>query len=218
VQDFFTLVDRLSEAGAEERARLEAEIWRRFGVDKAILALDMSQFSLSVRRSGILPYLALIRRMQALTAPLVAVNRGHVIKYEADNLFASFDEPADAVRAAIAVNQIIVRGEERFTVAVGIDYGRILLVDGADCYGDTMNIACKLGEDVAAPGEILLSDAAARRLRAGSPFTLKPQQVSVSGLEIPVHSVEYTRTNCRRPTSRPSSAVPRSTPPPSPPR
>lgn len=189
MQDFFTLVDRLSEAGAEERARIEAEIWRRFGANKAILALDMSQFSLSVRRSGILPYLALIRRMQALTAPLVAVNRGRVIKYEADNLFASFDEPADAVRAAVAINQIIMRGGERFSVAVGIDYGRMLLIDGADCYGDTMNVACKLGEDVAQSGEVLLTQAAAERLGPGFPYRLAPQQVSVSGLEVNVFSV-----------------------------
>ena len=128
MHEFHALIDRLTEAGAEERARIEAEVWSRFGVEKAILALDMSQFSLSVRRSGILPYLALIRRMQVLTAPLVAVNRGRVIKYEADNMFAAFDEPADAVRAAIAINQIIVRGEERFTVAVGIDFGRLLVI------------------------------------------------------------------------------------------
>lgn len=189
MQSFFALVDRLSEAGAEERSRIEAEIWERFGADKAVLALDMSQFSLSVRRSGILPYLALIRRMQALTAPLVVMNRGHVIKYEADNMFASFDDPSDAVRAAVAINQIIVRGEERFTVGVGIDYGRLLLVHGAECYGDTMNIACKLGEDVAEAGEVLLSEAAARRLRPDFPFALKPQQVSISGIELNVYSV-----------------------------
>ena len=191
MQAFFTLVDRLSEAGAEERARLEAEIWSRFGVEKAILALDMSQFSLTVRRSGILPYLALIRRMQVLTAPIVAMNRGSIVKYEADNMFASFDQPADAVRAAIAINQIIVRGEERFSVAVGIDFGRLLVIDGADCWGDTMNVACKLGEDIAESGEILLTEAAVSRLPKDFAYILEPGQVTVSGLEIPIFSLRY---------------------------
>jgi class 3 adenylate cyclase len=191
MQEFNDLIDRLSESGAEERARIEAEIWSRFGVEKAILALDMSQFSLSVRRSGILPYLALIRRMQLLTAPLVALNRGAVIKYEADNLFASFDEPADAVRAAVAINQLIVRGEERFTVAVGIDFGRLLVIDRSDCWGDTMNVACKLGEDIAAPGEVLLTESAAQRLPAGFAYPLKPQKVTASGLEFNVFTVDY---------------------------
>lgn len=192
MQEFNDLIDRLSESGAEERARIEAEIWRRFGVEKAILALDMSQFSLSVRRSGILPYLAMIRRMQVLTAPLVAMNRGSVIKYEADNMFASFDEPADAVRAAVAINQIIVRGEERFTVAVGIDFGRLLVINGSDCWGDTMNVACKLGEDIAAPGEVLLTESAAARLPRTFQYPLKPQQVSASGLEFKVFAVDYS--------------------------
>ena len=184
---FFALVDRLSTAGADERTRLEAEIWDRFGVEKALLALDMSHFSLSVRRSGILFYLALIRRMHALTAPMVVMHRGAVVKYEADNLLAVFDEPADAVRAAIAIHQVIVRGEERFEVAMGIDYGRLLLVDGSDCYGDAVNVACKLGEDVAQAGEILLTEAASARL-AGR-FELKPQSVSISGIELRAFSV-----------------------------
>lgn len=193
MQEFNDLIDRLSESGAEERARIEAEIWSRFGVEKAILALDMSQFSLSVRRSGILPYLALIRRMQVLTAPLVAMNRGSVIKYEADNMFASFDEPGDAVRAAVAINQLIVRGEERFTVAVGIDFGRLLVIDGSDCWGDTMNVACKLGEDIAEPGEILLTESATGRLSTSFQYPLKPQQVTASGLEFKVFAVDYVR-------------------------
>ena len=200
MQAFFALVDRLSEAGAEERARLEAEIWSRFGVEKAILALDMSQFSLTVRRSGILPYLALIRRMQVLTAPVVAMNRGSVIKYEADNMFAAFDEPADAVRAAVAINQIIVRGEERFTVAVGIDFGRVLVTDGCDCWGDTMNVACKLGEDIAGPGEVLMTEGMKSRLGERSPYALEPQSVSISGMELQVYRVVMPASTDATPT------------------
>ena len=71
MQAFFDFVDRLSACEGAERAALEAQIWQRFGVERTLLALDMSQFSLSVRRSGILPYLALIRRMQLLTRPIV---------------------------------------------------------------------------------------------------------------------------------------------------
>ena len=101
MQAFLALVDRLNEARAEERARVEAEIWERFGVEQALLALDMSQFSLSVRRSGILPYLGLIRRMQALTAPIVAQHGGRVIKYAADNMIASFPATDAAASAAL---------------------------------------------------------------------------------------------------------------------
>lgn len=190
MQEFLALVDRLNEAGAETRARLEAEIWERFGVERAILALDMSQFSLSVRRSGILPYLALIRRMHVITEPIVRGHGGAVVKYIADNMIATFDGPADAVLAALYINHAIVTGGERFTVAMGIDYGRFLLIDGADCFGDTVNVACKLGEDVAEAGEILLTTAARERLPAGFAYTLTEQVASVSGLEVPVFSLD----------------------------
>lgn len=192
MQDFLALVDRLSAAGDEERRGIESEIWRRFGVERALLALDMSQFSLTVRRSGILPYLALIRRMQALTAPIVERHRGEVVKYVADNLLATFAEPADAARAAVGINAAIATGSERFSVAIGIDYGRFILIPGRECYGDAVNVACKLGEDVAAAGEVLLTEAARARLDDTFGFELREQQVSVSGLELATFGVLYS--------------------------
>jgi class 3 adenylate cyclase len=190
VQDFLALVDRLNAAGAAERAGVEAEIWGRFGVEKALLALDMSHFSLSVRRSGILPYLGLIRRMQSLTAPIVANHGGALVKYIADNMIATFDHAGQAARAAIEIDRAIAEGGERFQVAMGVDYGRFILVGGSDCYGDPVNVACKLGEDVAGAGEILLTASARERLDAAFPYALKEQHVSVSGLEVRVFALE----------------------------
>jgi len=190
VRTFFDFIDRLSASEGAERAALEAEIWERFGVERTLLALDMSQFSLSVRRSGILPYLALIRRMHLLTRPIVESNGGAVVKYEADNMLATFHAPVDAVRAALDINRAIAGGGEKFTVAIGIDHGRFIVIDDADCWGDTVNVACKLGEDVARAGEVLLTDAAAKAL--GDAFALREQRVSVSGIEIHVHAVDLS--------------------------
>ena len=193
MQAFLALVDRLNEAGGEERARVEAEIWERFGVERALLSLDMSHFSLSVRRAGILPYLGLIRRMQAVTRPIVERHGGTVIKYDADNMIAVFDAADAAAASALAINRAIVEGGERFAVAMGIDFGRFLLIDGADCYGDPVNVACKLGEDVAESGEVLLTAAARARLAPAFPHALREQVVSVSGLEVHVFAVEAAR-------------------------
>ena len=193
MQAFLALVDRLNEAGADERARVEAEIWERFGVERALLSLDMSHFSLSVRRSGILPYIALVRRMQAVTRPIVEAGGGTVIKYAADNMIAVFETADEAAAAALAINRAIVEGGEKFAVAMGIDFGRFLLIDGADCYGDTVNVACKLGEDVAESGEVLLTAAARARLDPAFPHRLREQVVSVSGIEVHVFAVEAAR-------------------------
>jgi class 3 adenylate cyclase len=190
MQAFLALVDRLNEARGEERARVESEIWERFGVERAILALDMSQFSLSVRRAGILPYLGLIRRMQALTGPIVARHGGAVVKYTADNMIATFARVGEAAAAAIEINRAISQGGERFSVSMGVDFGRFLLIDGSDCYGDPVNVACKLGEDVAGPGEVLVTAAARAGLEAAFPHALRDQKVSVSGLEVYVFALE----------------------------
>ena len=85
-RSFFDLIDRMEELAPGDRTALEEEVWREFGVKMAIMALDMSQFSVSVRRSGIVPYIQLIRRMRLLTAPLVAAAGGDVVKYEADKI------------------------------------------------------------------------------------------------------------------------------------
>lgn len=189
--DFFALIDRLGAAPPEERTRLEAQAWERFGVERAMLVLDMSHFSVSVRRGGILPYLALIRRMQRLTRPLVEQHGGQVVKYVADNMIAAFEDTRAAVDAAIA----IIRGlppegsPDAFSVSLGIDHGRLLLIGGEDCYGDAVNMACKLGEDLACPREILLTAAARAQLGEAHGLQLRGQSVSVSGIELQAYSV-----------------------------
>lgn len=193
-QSFFGLIDRLNRVPAGERQRIKDEVWRVFGVEKAILCLDMSQFSLSVRRRGIVSYLGLIRRMHVLSGPIVLGERGTIVKYQADNLMAVFDSAADAVEAAVRINGALAAaapGAEAFSVAIGIDYGRFLMVPGKDCYGDPVNVAFKLGEDLARPREILITAAVRGRLGGGFAYRLLEQQASLSGMELVAYSVQY---------------------------
>jgi class 3 adenylate cyclase len=197
MQSFFSLIDYLNALPPEERPAIEKLIWNTYGVERAVLTLDMSQFSLSVRRSGILNYLGRIRRMQVLTRPIVVAHRGEVIKYAADNMLAVFGETHDAVAAAVGINRAlrdapVPAGTEAISVSIGIDYGRFILVPGQDCYGDAVNVSYKLGEDLARPGEILVSAAARARLGEAPAHVLAEQRVSASGLELVVHAVEYS--------------------------
>lgn len=186
---FTDLIDRLNAAEGPERAAIEARIWEAFGVEQAVLVLDMSQFSLSVRRDGILPYLGHIRRMQTLMQPVVAKRGGRVVKFVADNLFATFARAEDAVHAALAMNRALEETRAGFAIAIGIDHGRFLLLPEGDVWGDAINVACKLGEDLARPGEILLTHAARSMLPADFPVAFEEQRVSISGLEIVVHGL-----------------------------
>lgn len=186
MKDFFSLIDRLNGAAEAERAQLEDLLAHSYQRDKAVLALDMSGFSLTVRRTGIVNYLCTIRRMQQLMEPLVPAHGGELVKFEADNLLAVFDEPRQALAAALAM--VGASQALPVSVSIGLDFGPILLVPARDCYGDAVNVAYKLGEDVARPGEILLTHAVARRL--GEAAALEALELSIAGIVIPAFRVD----------------------------
>jgi class 3 adenylate cyclase len=135
----------------------------------AILTLDMCGFSRLTQKHGALFYLSMIAQMEEAATPPVFNNRGRVIKQEADNFFAVFESPADALEAAMdillafrAVNSV-VPDDRDIAASIGIGFGDVLDL-GDDVYGDEMNHACRLGEDLASRNEILLTPAAAAAL------------------------------------------------------
>jgi adenylate cyclase len=177
----------------EREAELAAEVDRDFGEVRAIMALDMSGFSRTTRRRGITAFLLMIHQMRRIAVPIVAAHKGVEIKPEADNLYCLFESPADAVAAAReimrqleAVNPLMPE-DRRLYASVGIGYGRILNVDEDDVFGDEVNLACKLGEDVAAQGVILLTDAARAGIESG--IETREEEISISGLSLAYHRI-----------------------------
>jgi adenylate cyclase len=191
MQAFSALLDTLIAAPKERRPAVEQMILDTFQCRKAVLALDMSGFTLSVRRDGILAYLCQIRRMHKITRPIVHTYRGEVVKNEADNLLAVFDDVADAVAAGLAmVRGAVTEGHSPvLAFSVGIDVGDILLIHEQDCFGDAVNLAYKLGEDIARPGEVLVTRAAREALGADSALGFSEMQVSISGMEVTTFAV-----------------------------
>jgi len=154
----------------ERSAEIDTEIMKRFETETSIFVLDMSGFSRTVQRYGIIHYLAMIRRMRRIVRPAVEENGGAVVKYDADNVFAIFPDPDSALKAAIDVNHdleianLVTADESDVYVSIGIGHGRVLLACD-DLYGDEMNLASKLGEDVAEKKEILLTSNAHAKLK-----------------------------------------------------
>ena len=188
---FSALLDTLIAAAPERKPAIEQILLETFQRRKAVLALDMSGFTLSVRRAGILAYLCQIRRMHQLTRPLVLAHGGSVIKNEADNLLAVFDDVGDATAAALAMVQASVNEAlaPALSFSVGIDVGDILLIEQVDCFGDAVNLACKLGEDIARPGEVLLTAQAHSTLSTKAHLVFSEMQISISGLEVTAFAV-----------------------------
>ncbi len=159
--------------------------------------MDMTGFSLMTRKRGIVHYLSMIRRMQVTCGPIVRSFEGYMIKFEADNCFAVFPTPLHAVNAAIAVQHafasgnLLTKDDLDIRIACGIDYGRILIIDGEDCFGDAVNRASKLGEDLADAGQVLVTKEAMRMIPVKAGIKSKPVKFFVSGINISAFDIDY---------------------------
>jgi adenylate cyclase len=181
----------------DKRKGIEATLWQEFGKVKAVFVMDMSGFSLLSHRHGIVHYLSIVRRMQLTTKPIVEKCRGEVVKFEADNCFAMFDDPLAAVRAAIALNtaffamNVLTDDEFDIRVSIGIDYGDVLLIGGPDYFGNAVNRACKIGEDIGGPGEILVTAAAFQQIPATAGIQGRKLEITIAGVPVEVYAIEH---------------------------
>ena len=199
-QQFHSMLERYS-LGSDPAARdpLEKAIWEAYGLRRVVLAVDMSGFSRLTQKHGIVHYLAMVLRMRQTARPIIEEHGGALVRFEADNAFAMFEDSLEAIRAATALNyafdreNIATADELDIHIACGIDQGEILVVESyLEFWGNAVNVASKLGEDLAAPGEILITRAVADSLPSGQEFTLKPVRLTVSGIEVESFSVEYS--------------------------
>jgi class 3 adenylate cyclase len=180
-----------------EHRKIEKTLWENYGEEQAVFVLDMSGFSRLTRKYGIIHYLSMVRRMQLTTGPIVQSFDGYMIKYEADNCFALFPSPLNAVNAAIAMQHafdaanLLTSDDLDIRIACGIDYGKILVVGSEDCFGDAVNRASKLGEDVAEVGDILVTADAMRMIPPEAAIKSKEISISISGISIPAFIVDY---------------------------
>lgn len=95
--------------------------------------------------------------------PALAAEGGRIIKTMGDGLLAEFTSPVPAVRAAVAVQEMMVlwssRDDEQdpMQFRIGVNHGDVV-IDGDDVLGDVVNIAARL-ESIAPPGGVCVSRA-----------------------------------------------------------
>lgn len=198
MRTFNELLFDFANAGTDAgRQAIDDELHERFGRTGAVYVLDMAGFSRVTQSKGIVYYLSLVRRMQIIVEPIIEGHGGQVVKFEADNCFATLPTVVDAIRAAIAINHAVGAASrttpEEFDIVVagGISYGEYLLIDEKDYWGDVVNLASKLGEDIAKPGEILVTAAAMAQVGENAGIECEPVSFSISGLRLDACRVRY---------------------------
>lgn len=176
-------------AGSDaERQALSAQILDKYNVTAALLVLDMSGFSKITKEFGIVHFLAMVQQMQDITAAEIDRFGGCVVKFFSDNCFAFFEDPEQGVKCAISIMQAHNVLDKTIAtplhICMGIDYGEFLLIEGSECFGHTVNQACKLGEDIADRGELLVTQRTLNAIDHPGQFTMQPRRYLESGIEI----------------------------------
>jgi adenylate cyclase len=129
----------------------------------AILAADMVGYSrlMEADETGTLARLR-THRLE-LVDPVIAKNKGHIIKTAGDGMLVEFQSVADAVECAAEIQRRMARRNADVSPArwiqfrIGINLGDVIVEDG-DIFGDGVNVAARL-QEVADPNGICVSAA-----------------------------------------------------------
>ena len=199
--EFVELIATLSASpDAEAQGKIKKTIWERYGTSGATFISDMANFSSTSRSLGICHFLKMIYRAREIVAPIIAANNGTLLKCDADNCYAYFSDTSDAIRSSFDLNKKLFKVnqeheiEEHIYLSVGIDYGDLLLIGNSEFFGDPVNTASKLGEDLAIKGETLVTERALDRSTFDVNENAERMVARISNIEISYVRIPMTQS------------------------
>src|SRR6266851_2327708 len=161
-----------------------------------LMFTDLAGSTALYERIGDGPAYHLVRDHFGFLAGTVRQHNGTLVKTIGDAVMEAFSAPADAVRAALAVQDTVrdfntKQGEQAITIKIGLHGGACIAVtmnDRLDYFGSTVNTAARLqgqsrGGDVVL-SETLAADPAVAAILADRPRTAERAQLK--GLAEPV--------------------------------
>ena len=144
--------------GKEISATPEARAKRRLS---AIMSVDVVGYARLMGAAEEATLAALKQLHRRVVAPQVDAHGGRIVKLMGDGAVIDFTSAVEAVAAGLAIqNQMPefnegVAPEEAINLRVGINLGDIIL-EGADVFGDGVNVAARL-QEICTPGGLALS-------------------------------------------------------------
>jgi adenylate cyclase len=148
-----------------QRANLDIKAQKALFRPRGIVFTDTADFTARTARDGILHFLMVFNRLVEAAEPLLREFRGRIVKVEGDSLLLDFPGADDACRGVIALDRLLRKvnvgrpANEKLQFSYGIGFGEVLDLE-TDVFGLEVNLASKIGEDMARPGEALLTPAA----------------------------------------------------------
>jgi adenylate cyclase len=167
---------------------------------RAIVYTDTADFTKRSARDGIVHFLMAFSRVVKALRPAIAARGGRLVKIEADSLLLLFPDARRACAAVKAMDAALARvnrglpPDERQRFSYGVGQGEVLELEH-DVFGLEVNLASKLGEDTARPGEVLLTPAAREGLSPALRRRLvRRGSVSFTGRPLPVYRLPLPRS------------------------
>lgn len=180
----------------EARPAMDCKNFPALFKKRAVVFTDTADFTLRTARDGILHFLMVFESVAEEAARVVRRTGGALVKAEGDSLLIGYDDINVACRGVIELEAALQRlnkgrpENEQLHFSYGLGYGDVLDLD-EDMFGLEVNLASKLGEDLAEPGEALLTPAAAAALDAATLKRIVPYRVITFGTQaIPVQRLK----------------------------
>jgi len=165
------LFDRLRRRTRANADDMDRKIEKLCVREVAVMMCDSSGFTRMTHDYGILQFLAVMTQSYDALVPLVEKMGGAVISHGADNLLAVFPDAATSVDTAVAMLKLLDRrnagkaDRDQFHLCIGLHWGKVLRLKD-NIFGDKVNVAAKIGEDMASADEVLVTGEIASRLPA----------------------------------------------------
>lgn len=150
-------IDRLLEMRAQADLELE-----KLRTPVTVLFTDIKDSTAFFESQGDVEGLSMVHRHNSLLFPIVQNYGGRVVKTVGDAIMASFEDPGNAIKAAIGMQKALENDNKgrppnsQIHIRVGIHTGLGLIKDN-DVYGDVVNTASRV-EHQAEPDQIVISD------------------------------------------------------------
>jgi adenylate cyclase len=187
---------RRARSAPERRPTLDCRAFPSLFRKRAVVFTDTADFTVRTAQDGILHFLMLFERVVSTAAPKLTAAGGDIVKVEGDSLLIRFADVTAACRGVDALQACLRRlnrakpKDERLAFSYGIGYGDVLDLED-DLFGLEVNLASKLGEDMARPGEALLTPAAAASLDRLTLKRIVPYRVVTFGTRaIPIQRLK----------------------------
>lgn len=179
------------ESMLEERMRLDSLLQSQFSRQIAVMFTDIKGSTAFFEKKGDLAGRTMIHQHNALVIPLIEQYRGSLLKTIGDATMSVYEDPADGIRAAVAIMKKLQdynRGRterEHIHVRAGLNFG-VGIVEEKDVYGDLVNVASRV-ESLASADEIYVTEDMYRSVKQNDEFILRyVNALPVKGKSVPL--------------------------------